>query len=216
MAMRWREVSDSVRPVAQTSALIGDRWTLLILREALQGARRFESFEKVLGVSPHLLSVRLKRLVAEGMMRQDDKKHYRLTRPGIALQPVILAMAVWGNQWRSDNNGPQTRFFHTDCGQEFVPQVVCSACNLPVDPDAVRTEFSAALLAVASDPQVKRTSSWGMPGNANIDKVTIRPWLISGSLGSHCCTISHWHQKNDTVFCVGSRRSGRRKQSLSS
>ncbi len=145
--MRWREVGDSLCPVAQTAAIIGDRWTLLILREALQGARRFDAFESVLGISPHLLSVRLKRLIAEDIMRKDGHGNYRLTKAGVALQTVILSLAAWGNQWRSAENGPQSVFIHTDCGHAFEPHLSCSSCSQPVAPAAVETKFSEALTA---------------------------------------------------------------------
>lgn len=143
--MKWTETSDSLCPIAQTSAVLGDRWTLLILREAFLGARQFDDFQSVLGVSPHLLSVRLKRLVEEEIFLHDGGKRspYRLSEAGRALQPVILLMVKWGNDWRSDG-APQARHVHRHCGGDFEPVVTCSCCKAPVGFD-VETVFSAEL-----------------------------------------------------------------------
>ena len=144
--MKWNDAGESFCPVAQTSAILGDRWTLLILREAFLGARRFDAFQQRLGVSPHLLSVRLKRLVAEGIFNHDGKKRseYRLTKAGRALQPILLLLAKWGNEWRS-GGAPQMTPVHQACGQPFDPVIRCSACDGVVGLD-VETVFGAELL----------------------------------------------------------------------
>lgn len=131
--MKWHENSGSACPVAQTSAIVGDRWTLLIVREALLGARSFDDFERALGVAPHILSIRLKRLVAESIMTKGPGRRgaYKLTASGRDLQPVILLMARWGNRWRSGGD-PQFRFVHQECGADFEPEIQCSACRQPV------------------------------------------------------------------------------------
>lgn len=144
--MRWSEVSDSLCPVARTAAIVGDRWTLLILREAFLGATSFDQFETVLGVSPHILSVRLKRLVAEGVFVK-DKGGYRLTEAGHDLQPVIMLIASWGRRWRPEPGAPSSEVLHRQCGHSFEPVVTCSECGEPVDNSAVRTRLSDALQA---------------------------------------------------------------------
>ena len=153
--MKWSETSNSICPVAQTAALLGDRWTLLILREAFLGGRRFEEFQRSLGVSPHLLSMRLKRLVRDGIFKHDGKKRseYRLTEAGRALQPVLLFMAKWGNDWRSDGE-PHVRHFHRDCGQHFEPVVRCSACN-----EAVGLEVDAILDADLTQERMRQAAA---------------------------------------------------------
>ena len=66
--MGWSEVGDTVCPIARALAVVGDRWTVLILRELFLGVKRFEEFQQQTGMSPHLLSTRLKRLEAEGIV----------------------------------------------------------------------------------------------------------------------------------------------------
>ena len=131
--MKWDDTSNSLCPVAQTSAILGDRWTLLILREAFLGARRFDEFQRVLGISPHLLSTRLKRLVSEEIFQHDGKKRseYRLTKSGKALQPVLLLITKWGNDWRAGDKR-QVTHIHKACQQHFEPVVLCSSCHEPV------------------------------------------------------------------------------------
>ncbi len=134
--MKWQELGETRCPVGQAASLLGDRWTLLILRELFLGSRRFDEFEAAIGLSPHLLSLRLKRLVAEGILRREGTTRpvYRLTEAGRGLQPVILTMAAWGNRWRVGDE-PQIRHVHKACGGEFVPVVSCSECGEPVGLD---------------------------------------------------------------------------------
>jgi DNA-binding HxlR family transcriptional regulator len=144
--MRWTDVNASLCPVARTAAIIGDRWTVLILREAFLGATSFDQFETVLGVSPHILSVRLKRLVAEGIFTK-QKGGYHLTEAGHDLQPVIMLIASWGRRWRPEPGGPSSEVLHKTCGHSFEPVVACSECGDPVGHADVRTRLSAALIA---------------------------------------------------------------------
>ncbi|WP_199556013.1 winged helix-turn-helix transcriptional regulator [Sandaracinobacteroides hominis] len=134
--MKWQQLGDTHCPVGQAASLLGDRWTLLILRELFLGARRFDEFEAAIGLSPHLLSLRLKRLVAEGILRREGTTRplYRLTEQGRALQPVILTMAAWGNRWRVGPE-PAIRHRHTACGADFTPVLCCSECGEPVGLD---------------------------------------------------------------------------------
>jgi DNA-binding HxlR family transcriptional regulator len=144
--MRWTDVSASLCPVARTAAIIGDRWTLLILREAFFGATSFDQFETVLGVSPHLLSIRLKRLVAEGIFAKQIGG-YHLTEAGHDLQPIIMLVASWGRRWRPEASGASSGVVHKQCGANFEPIVSCSECGDPVGHADVKTRFSAALIA---------------------------------------------------------------------
>jgi DNA-binding HxlR family transcriptional regulator len=143
--MKWVEASDSLCPVAQTSAIVGDRWTLLILREAFLGAVSFDTFQARIGLSPHLLSVRLKRLVAEGILKRREgvRGSYQFTASGRALLPVILSLAKWGNDWRG-GKVHHTEHVHTACGHIFEPVLACSECREPIGLD-VQTTLSNKL-----------------------------------------------------------------------
>ena len=144
--MKWEEVGDSACPVARATAVIGDRWTLLIVREALLGARTFSDFERQLQISPHLLSTRLVRLIEDGIIARVDDG-YRLTPAGRDLQPIIVMISAWGDRWRAGPNGPDARQRHRHCGHAFSPTIACSECGEPVGPRDLKTEFSPALTA---------------------------------------------------------------------
>jgi DNA-binding HxlR family transcriptional regulator len=131
--MKWVEAADTLCPVAQASAILGDRWTLLILRETFLGATSFDTFQARIGLSPHILSGRLKRLVAEDILarREGVRGTYHLTASGRALLPVILSLAKWGNDWRG-GTARHTEHVHTRCGHAFDPVLACSECGEPV------------------------------------------------------------------------------------
>lgn len=92
-------------PVACTLETVGDPWSMLIVRDALRGCSRFGEFERSLGISKNILSDRLGRLVDHGVLARESEPagghpHYRLTRKGRELAPVILALYEWGRKWR--------------------------------------------------------------------------------------------------------------------
>ena len=100
--------------------VIGDRWTLLILRSALFGVRRFDDFQTELGTPRTILSGRLKRLVDAGIMTKESyrvpgkrpRPEYVLTEMGQALQPILIAMTQWGDEWLGDGAQPPLGFTH--------------------------------------------------------------------------------------------------------
>lgn len=102
--MKWHDLTADACPLARAMGVIGDRWTLLILRECFLGVRRFDSFQKRLGVTRHLLAERLKRLEAMGLLErrpyQDrpQRHEYRLTASGKEFAPVLLAMQDWAQR----------------------------------------------------------------------------------------------------------------------
>ena len=103
--MRWSEIGDVRCSVARALSVVGDRWTLLVLRDVFLGARRFEHFEASLGASPHLLSTRLRKLVDHGILerrpyQQKPLRHeYRLTEKGRDLWLVLTALRLWSDKW---------------------------------------------------------------------------------------------------------------------
>lgn len=92
-------------PIARALEIVGERWSLLILREAFMGQRRFNDFERGLGIARNILSARLKHLVERGVLSREPSREdarqieYRLTPMGKALFPVLVSMAQWGTQW---------------------------------------------------------------------------------------------------------------------
>ncbi len=110
--MRWENVGESCCSVARTLSVIGDPWTLLIVREVFLGTARFEDFHARLHVTRHLLADRLKKLVHAGVLRrvpyQDRpaRYDYQLTEKGQDLFPVIMALRGWGDRWMAGAEAP--------------------------------------------------------------------------------------------------------------
>ncbi len=101
--MRWTELETEACPVARALSVIGDRWTLLILRDCFLGLRRFDDFQSNLGITRHVLADRLKTLEARGLLRREQYQErpprfeYRLTETGKDLFPVLVSLITWGN-----------------------------------------------------------------------------------------------------------------------
>jgi DNA-binding HxlR family transcriptional regulator len=145
--MRWQELKGEACSVARTVAVIGDRWTLLILRDCFLKVRRFEQFQERLGITRHLLADRLRKLVREGVLKKvvykarPKRYEYRLTEKGLALHPVLMAIVHWGDEHASGARGRPLLHRHRRCGDTFDPVLVCSECGEPVGPRDVAVEI---------------------------------------------------------------------------
>lgn len=133
--MRWEEIRKLDCSIARSLSVIGDRWTLLVLRDCFLGARRFEQFEQSLGLSPHLLSRRLSKLHREGILerrpyqRRPVRHEYRLTEKGLDLYPVIVSLLGWGDRWMAGKAGSPMSLVHRRCGHPTRPAMTCSECG---------------------------------------------------------------------------------------
>ena len=133
--------------VAGALELVGERWTLLILREAFLGTRRFDEFQGTLGIARNVLQSRLERLVDEGVLRREryqerpERFEYKLTPKGLDLYPVLLSLMEWGDRYKVDD--PPVTLIHKACGQAAEPQMTCSHCNEPIGYFDVRAEYAA-------------------------------------------------------------------------
>lgn len=120
--------------------IVGEKWTLLVLREAFYGARRFEEFLSRVGCARNLLSERLATLVEAGVMRrlpyrepgQRERHEYRLTEKGLDLLPAVLALMAWGDRWAADPDGPAVQVIHRDCGHPVELVLRCSHDRAPL------------------------------------------------------------------------------------
>jgi DNA-binding HxlR family transcriptional regulator len=156
--MNWTQIGKSACPVAQSLAMVGDRWTLLILRELFIGVPRFEDIQAQTGISSHLLSARLLRLQADGILRRRPyskrpvRYEYFLTPKGLDLYPVMLALKAWGEKWGRLKWTAEraTKVVHVRCGHETGLELACSACHEPFGPRDVRTAFGAKFTAERS------------------------------------------------------------------
>src|SRR6266478_4014229 len=114
--MRWNELSEENCSIARTVSVIGDRWTLLILRDCFLRVRRFEDFQERLGITRPILASRLK---------------------GLDLYPIVMAIVHWGDVYMADKKGRPLLHTHDLCGKDFDPVMVCSECGDPLSPRQV-------------------------------------------------------------------------------
>ncbi len=155
--MRWNELSEETCSLSRTLAVIGDRWTLLVLREAFLRVRRFEDFQKRLGIARRVLTERLKHLVEEGVLERRPyqerplRHEYRLTQKGLDLYPALAALVHWGDTHYAGPEGPPLIRHHTRCGHDFHPVTSCSECGEVIDPRDVRIRVNEALLPPEMD-----------------------------------------------------------------
>lgn len=153
--MRWKDVGDQTCSIARALAVVGDRWTLLVLREAFGNVRRFEQFQRRVGASRPILSDRLARLVEDGILeRETYREHpvrheYRLTEKGEDLQGVLLALMAWGDRWLDGGHGRPLELVHEGCGRIATPRIACDECGAPLGRSSVRVRPGPALRRLA-------------------------------------------------------------------
>jgi DNA-binding HxlR family transcriptional regulator len=115
-------------------SVVGEKWSLLVLREAFFGVRRFADFQRVLGAPRAVLTDRLATLVEEGILRREpyqaegerQRHEYRLTQKGIDLYPTLVALMQWGDRYLADGDVP-VELEHKDCGGTVHLALVCDA-----------------------------------------------------------------------------------------
>jgi DNA-binding HxlR family transcriptional regulator len=152
--MPERDPDDTLCPVAHSAGLVGDRWSILIVRELLLGQSRFQDLQAQTGATSQMLAARLKRLEADGLVerraysRRPPRYEYHLTTKGQELRPVILALRSWGERWCKPEGGtPATRMFHRACETELELDGRCPTCGVIVPWDDMRGQLSDAWAA---------------------------------------------------------------------
>ena len=132
--MDWKDLDSRRCSVARTADVIGDGWTVLVLRDLFNGVRRFDDLAAHLGIARNVLTRRLNALVAEGVVERvpyrepgsRERHEYRLTAAGRDLRPVILAMLAWGDAYRAGPDGPPVRVEHPGCGAPVHVELRCA------------------------------------------------------------------------------------------
>lgn len=130
--------------IACTLAVIGDRWTLLVLRDIFRGVRRFSELRNDLGIAKNILSDRLQKLVDHGVVEQVPyqerplRHEYRLTAKGAELSPALVALMRWGDTWYATDGAP-TLLVHDDCGTPLEQHTRCPSCSVDVTPSQIRS-----------------------------------------------------------------------------
>ncbi|WP_069768910.1 helix-turn-helix domain-containing protein [Streptomyces sp. LUP30] len=120
--------------IARTLEIVGEKWTILILREVWYGSSRFSDFERVLGCPRNLLATRLRMLVEEGILATETYKEpgsrsrpkYVITPKGMDLVPAVMGLLQWGDRYRADPEGPAMLTRHRGCGAHVHAQIRCS------------------------------------------------------------------------------------------
>ncbi len=124
--------------VARTVEVVGERWTMLILREAFLGVKRFDQMQRDLGIARNILSDRLGKLVAQEILEKrryserPERFEYRLTAKGRDLYPIVVTLMQWGDRHAAGPGGAPVELVHEPCGQLTHPQLVCDTCGEPV------------------------------------------------------------------------------------
>jgi DNA-binding HxlR family transcriptional regulator len=134
--------------IARTLALVGDRWTLLVLRDVVNGVGRFDELAGHLGIARNVLSRRLARLAQAGLVERTayrepgarERYEYRLSAPGRELVPVLLAFMAWGDRHLAGEEGPPAVVRHADCGAAIKVTLTCEAGHELGDRPRLRVE----------------------------------------------------------------------------
>jgi DNA-binding HxlR family transcriptional regulator len=154
--VRHDDLADEPCSILRPLALLGDRWTLVVLRQAFAGVRRFEDFHTGLGVSRAVLAERLSRLVEAGVLErrayrdtQRTRHEYRLTAKGLDLYPVLMALRAWGDKYLAPD-GAFIVYRHRDCGGRAEVNLVCDECGADVTAHDVEPTPGPGLTAIGA------------------------------------------------------------------
>jgi DNA-binding HxlR family transcriptional regulator len=142
--MPYRPFPDQHCSIAAALELLGERWTLLVMREVLLGRRRFGDIRRHLGVAPNILSDRLQTLVEHGLLARRpidgevDAFAYAPTRKGADVHPVLVSLLQWGDRHAVPEGGPPRVLVHEACGHDADPQLHCAHCGEILDSRALK------------------------------------------------------------------------------
>ena len=141
-ALEW---SVDTCTIGRAMEILGEKWTLVVLREVFNGIRRFDDMRQRTAVPRQVLTNRLASLVEHGILRREPyqepgarvRHEYRLTAKGFDLYPVMIAVSEWGNRYLAEPEGPPLEFVHRDCGSLVHMETHCAAGHTLTDPRAV-------------------------------------------------------------------------------
>jgi len=142
--------------IARSLEVIGERWSLLIVRDVMNGRRRFDELQKGLGVARNVLSARLARLIEEDILERrpyqhnPDRYEYFLTGKGLDLWPALVALLAWGDRHSPNPDGPPMRIVHKQCGGAVSDRGICESCGKLLHARDARAVPGPALATVAA------------------------------------------------------------------
>jgi DNA-binding HxlR family transcriptional regulator len=154
--MLKRTYENQICSIARSLEVVGERWSLLIVRDAFLGLRRFEQFQASLGIARNVLTERLNRLVDEGILERvryqerPTRYEYRLTGKGGELGTAVIALLQWGDRHLAGEAGPPRLVEHAECGGKAVAQLVCDKCGEAIGSQGVALKPGPALRGVAA------------------------------------------------------------------
>ena len=153
MAVLGKTYDSQVCSIARALELVGERWSLLIIRDALfAGVTRFSDFQHNLGIATNILTARLDGFVAAGLMErrpaatQPEQHEYVLTEKGRDLAAALIALTEWGDRWAAPGE-PPILYCHAECGGAVTQQIVCETCGRLDDPGDVRVQLGPGMPA---------------------------------------------------------------------
>jgi DNA-binding HxlR family transcriptional regulator len=133
--MLGNDYKNQVCSIAGALEVVGERWSLLIVRDVLLGVRRFDELQTDLGIARNVLQARLRRLIDAGVLEKREyqqrptRYEYRLTEKGLDLWPTIVALLQWGDKYSAPAAGPPVLLQHRDCGGAVDEHRICAACG---------------------------------------------------------------------------------------
>lgn len=164
--MLGRTYDSQVCSIARALEVVGERWSLLIVRNALfAGSVRFGDFQRSLGIATNVLAGRLDGFVDAGIMRREQvagQPEYRLTDKGRELAGALVALTAWGDRWAAPD-GPPVLYRHAACGDAVEHQLVCATCGRVDDPAQVQALPGPGMPADRAAVMAARA---GIPGPA--------------------------------------------------
>lgn len=157
--MKWEDINTQICSIARTLSVVGDRWTLLIIRDVFMGLRRFSEIQSSLEITKHRLSDRLNKLQQDGIIEKrsvDPTKkrfEYFLTKKGLDLYPVLISLVQWGDRWESGQDGEPVRFRHSVCGELMRPHYCCDQCGAALNSSDIENCPGPAIKKLATETQ---------------------------------------------------------------
>lgn len=143
-SMKWDDLNTNACPVARGLSVIGDRWTMLVVRECFLGIRRFDQMQDRLGITRHVLADRLRKLESAGVLRREQYQdrparfEYRLTERGKALYPILVSLIAWADENVPAESEPSIRLVDRETGIPIEPHLVDAKSGKRITHSTVR------------------------------------------------------------------------------
>ena len=151
--------------LARALAILGERWTLLIVRDAFHGLTRFDEFRRSLGLASNILSARLQKLVEHGVLeRTGSRGSYHLTGKGRDLFPVVVTLMAWADRYEQGPEGPEVLILHTGCDHGAGGALRCEHCGDPIELRDLRVVPAPGAVGLDGEPTTltpPQVAAWG-------------------------------------------------------